>query len=438
MNLHTYVTLLPQFFILLPAALLCYLPMRNRLRYPMLKTALLCLGIFVPYSAFAALLCLMAKLDINAVLLPSLVLFFLFYRYTVQTDLSCTLSIFMGVCTLMTFPAQFAYGFDAWLYPASGAADFSLFAALFQLAVSCLSAVILFVPCVKSYSRMVDQLSFPQVWYLLLAVHSILFLFNMLMIPHSYQTLYAGRAFSMFLALETVMLLLFLFVHIIFYRMADVIQKHAELTQRSRFLEMQAGQYQALQSYMQQTRRLRHDFRHSVHILSTLAEAGNLAGLKSHLREYEQRWDAEVPVNYCTNAVLNALFNYYKGMADSEGVETNWRLEIPEPLTVSELDLASLFGNLIENAIAGCKTQPEGERRFALSVEVQQGNYLYIVSTNSFDGRTKKGENGYHSTKHSGKGTGLFSITTIAEKNQGYARISNNEQEFFVDVVLKI
>lgn len=38
-----------------------------------------------------------------------------------------------------------------------------------------------------------------------------------------------------------------------------------------------------------------------------------------------------------------------------------WKIELPEPLTVSELDMAALFGNT-----------------------------LYVVSTNSFDGKVKK------------------------------------------------
>jgi len=435
---NTYLTLLPQFLILLPAAGLCYLPMKNRLRFSPKKIAALCLTIFVPYAISAAGACLALELDTNFILIPSLVLLFLFYHRSVSVDLSCSLSVYLGVCTLMTFPSLFAYGFDSRLHPDSGAADFSMQGALFQLALSCLLAGALAVPCRKTYARLVDRLSDPRVWRLLLAVHCILFLFNMLMIPYSYATLYVGRAFPSFLALEAVLLLLFLLLHAIFYRIADVILKHAELTQRSRFLEMQAEQYRTLQNHMSQTRQLRHNFRQSVHILTAFAEKGDLPGLRSHLQEYEQRLDAEAPVNYCANAALNALFNYYKTMADAHGIETPWQISLPEPLTVSELDLASLLGNLMENAIAGCITAPEGARRFALSVEARQGNCLYIVSTNSFDGKPRKAGDRYLSTKRDDEGMGLPSISSIAEKYQGHARISHKETEFFVDVMLKI
>ncbi len=201
---------------------------------------------------------------------------------------------------------------------------------------------------------------------------------------------------------------------------------------------MQADQYRTLQNYIQQTRRLRHDFRQSVHILSRLADKGDLSGIITHLQEYEKRWYTDVPVNYCSNAALNALFNYYWNMADAQDIKTDWQITLPEPLTVSELDLASLLGNLMENAIAGCMTVPEEERSFALSVETRQGNCLYIVSTNSFNGHTRKSGDEYLSTKRNGDGMGLFSISSMAKKYQGYARISHNEKDFFVDVMLII
>lgn len=436
--LYAYLTYLPQFLVLLPAAALCYFPMRNRLCCSMRRIVVLCLSVSLPYAALASLACLLWDVDSNLIFIPSLLVFFLVYRRSIRVPLPCALSVFMGACTLMTFPGQFSYGFDAWLYPTSGAADLSLPASLFQLALSCLLCVVLAVPCRKRYGKLVDQLSDSPVWAPLLAVHSILFVFNLLMIPHSYPVLHTGRVFPLFLALEGVILILFMLLHMIFCRIADEILQHAALSQRSRFLEMQAEQVQTLQNHIVQTRQLRHDFRQSVHILAALAEKGDLPGLRSHLRQYEQRLAAETPVNYCANAALNALFNYYKTIADAQGIQTQWQINLPEPLTVSELDMASLLGNLMENAIAGCLTAPESARRFALSVEARQGGFLYIVSTNSFDGKVHKSGGGYRSTKRAGEGLGLLSITSIAEKYQGYARMSHKDTDFFVDVMLRI
>ncbi len=133
MDMDKFVLALLQFLILLPGAASCYLPARNRMKFSGAKTAALCMTVILPYSVAAALLCVLFSMDVNIILLPSLVIFFFLYRLTVDLDFSCALAIYVGVCAVETFPAQFSYAFDAVLHPLSGAAAPSLEAALFSL-----------------------------------------------------------------------------------------------------------------------------------------------------------------------------------------------------------------------------------------------------------------------------------------------------------------
>ena len=93
----------------------------------------------------------------------------------------------------------------------------------------------------------------------------------------------------------------------------------------------------------------------------------------------------------------------------------------------------------MENAIYACAALPEGQRYFSLTSEIRHGNSLYIVSTNSFDGKVLKSADGnYRSTKHGGQGTGLSSIAAAAEKYGGSSRFGSSGSEFYTDVVLKV
>ena len=81
---------------------------------------------------------------------------------------------------------------------------------------------------------------------------------------------------------------------------------------------------------MEQTRHLRHDFKHSVHALSVLANSGDVENLKKYLADYEQQvltLDKLRP--FCKNAVLNALFHHYYAMAQSAEIRTEWHISIP-------------------------------------------------------------------------------------------------------------
>lgn len=438
MNHEKILTVLPQFLILLPAAASCYFAAKNQMRYTPAKTALLCIGVLLPYSLLSALACSALQTSPNTVLLPGLVLFFFLYRRTVSADLPRCLAIYVGVCAIETFPAQFAYALDAYLHPLSGAAELSAEAALFRFGLSCLLMAAFLHPACRWFSWAVDSLDAPKIWYSTAILSSVFLIFNLLAVPKSYRTLHAGRMNYLFPLFEGCSLALLVTIYVLFYYAAKLILDHARLKEHNWLLELQSRQYRLLQEHMQQTARLRHDFRHSVRLLFSLAEEGNLEGILLHLAEYEKELSGSTPKNFCSNAALNALFGYYHEMAATAGISTDWHITLPESFSASELDIASLFGNLMENAITACLEVPEGKRYFSLTSQLCQTNRLYIVSTNSFSGNVHKEGDGYRSTKHSGRGTGLASIAAVAEKYGGTSRAANSDTEFFVDVTLKI
>lgn len=438
MSTFEWISALPKFLILLPSAASCYFPTKNQMKYTPLKTIVMCMAVLIPYSFLGAWINVALEIDVNTILLPSLVIFFFIYLHTVNTDFPRALAVYVGVCVVQTFPAQFAYALDAKLHPMSGSAHFSTEASLFQLGLSCLIVFAFIYPACQIFSWAVDNLNFPKIWYSTVILSSVFLIFNVLCIPRHYSTLHAGRLIYLFPLMELCVMALLITIYALFYMSAKIILEHARLKEHSQLLEMQAHQYKILQEHMNQTSRLRHDFRHSVRLISSLAEKGDIKNIQKHLKEYELRIKESMPINYCANASLNALFGYYHEMAASEGISMKWNIQLPDPLTISELDMAGLFGNIMENAIAGCLEIPKNSRYFYLTTEIRHGNKLYIVSTNSFGGNIRKEKNEYQSTRHKGKGIGLVSIAAIAEKYHGSSKVSNNDNEFFVDVVLKI
>lgn len=409
------------------------------MKYSFPKTAAFCASVIVPFSVLDSLAASALKIDSNIILVPFVVISFFLYRLTVTTDFPRTLAVYVGVCAAQSFPAQLAIAFDARLHPSSGAADFSTEAQLFQLGLSCLMALLAFYPSCKYASKMLDRLDSAKIWYSVSALSFIFFFFNILAAPIYYENILVGRMYYLFPLFECLMMTVLIIIYVFFYQGAVVLLERTELEKRSQLLEMQSHQYRKLQEYMKQSQRLRHDFRQSVHILSALAEKSDIDGVRSHLSEYEQRLSKSVPPNYCANTALNALFGYYHDLAETGGIKTDWKIELPQPLSFSELDMAALFGNIMENAIQACIGLTENKRYFNLTAEIRHGNSLYVVSTNSFDGNILKGRSGsYRSTKHGEQGTGLASIAAVAEKYGGSARAYNSDTEFFIDVILKI
>lgn len=433
---NEWLSMLLQFLILVPGALSCYLPVRNQMRFSEGKTLALCCSGAVLFSFAAANAVTVWNIDPNAIGMPILAVSFFLYRWTVRLDLPRSLAIYVGVCAIETFPVQFGTIVDMYFKPE--AEGMTLQGCITLLVVSCLMLAAFVHPARERFSKAVEELDMPKLWYSTTVISAIFLVYNILVVPVSYDVVRDSRLRFLYPMLEVCALALLITVYVMFYGIVMGNIEREKLEKRSQLLEMQAHQFRELQEYMRQTARLRHDFRHSVHLLSTLADNGDLESIRGHLTEYDRRLSENVSVSYCSNAALNALFGYYHEMADSEKIRTHWKIVLPDPLSVSELDMAALFGNIMENAISACTTLPEEERYFNLTLELRHGNSLYVVSTNSFDGRVKKSKDGYHSTKHSGRGTGLVSIAAVAEKYGGSAQFCNSDKEFYMDVVLKI
>ncbi len=438
MNMHRLLSALLRLLVLIPGTISCYLPAKGRMRFSPSKTAASCAAVLLPCSAVIALLYALFPIDLNQMLFPFLALSFFLYRRTMNLDLPRSLAVYAGVCAIETFPAQFACAFDAFLHPASGAADLSPEAALFQLILSLLLPAAFARPAARHFTWMVERLEFPKIWYSTIALSAVSLIMNVIAIPKSYATLHTGRMYWIFPVAEAGALTVTTGFYVLFYRGSALILEQAELKERSRLLEMQSRQYLSLLEHVRQTAKLRHDFRHSLRLLASLAEQGDTDSIRAHIAEYETLSERHAIADYCRNAALNALFSYYHEIAAAARIQTDWSIELPEPLPFAEPDITGLFGNLLENAIAGCLTLPEGSRYFCLTAQVRHGKMLYIVSTNSFDGKIRKGKNGYLTTKDNGHGIGLSAIAAAAQKYGGSAKASNSDTEFFVDVILKI
>lgn len=426
-----------QFLIVLPASVSAYLVMRHQLRWTAGRTAALCAAVLVSAAVLGAALC--TAFDLNSpgpVLLPSLIALFFLYRYSLRCSTAKCLAVFVGVCAMQTFPCHFARAYDALSHPDLHAASMTMQAAVLQFVLCSLVAACFVLPEIRWFWRMVDDMDIPQVWYATIVMSLLFLIANTLAVPRFYSTIRVARMGVLYPVLEAFGFIILAAIYGLFFYGTSVIQENADLKEQSRLLPILSRQYGSLLTQMEYTAQLRHDFRHSARLLSALADKGDLESLRAHLAQYAGSLDSSSETVYCTNPALNALFSYYGAAARDSDIRTDWKLDLPDPLPIGELDLASVFGNMIENAIDACRNVPREKRYFALTAEMRKG-VLYIVSTNSFCGDLREGPRGFESTKHGGSAVGISSVEAIAAKYGGSARAYSKDGEFCMDVLLR-
>ena len=418
----------------LPPAFLCFLPMKDLLRFSRRKTLALVVGVM-----FAAMLVLgwvqyRFALESNTVLLPMLAVCFVVYHNCQRATVWQSVSIFFASVALMSILSNMATCFGALWFGAEAGAG--LHATLLQLGFNTVFSALLAFPYAVFGSYMVREMRTERIWQTMLLFSVIVFAANMLLLPIEDAVIDdAGSTVFMLLVL-TAILLLFLLMHVIFYFTVSGITAQKRAEARSRFLETQESQFAAQQRYIKETEKARHDFRHSIRTLSELYDAGDFEAVGTYLHRFVDAMPVNEVKYFCADMALNALLNYYDHLAAQEGIAFTVQVRLPETLPVSDVDLCGMIGNILDNAVTACRKAEE--RRIQLTVLTEDAAQLYIVAVNSFSGVVKQKDGRYFSTDRKGSGIGLASVASTAEAYGGVARFSHKGTEFYSNVAIPL
>lgn len=433
-----FLTELMQFMVLIPAAILCFLPMKNQLTMHPKKIIAyigLALAVMIPVSA---LILATANVPANYVMLPDIIILFLFYQRSLRTHWTTHTSVFLLVTALMSFPPNIAIGIDCRFHPQETLLSYCLLSTSLQFMVSILFVLFYFLIFKNYFSNLIDSLNSTYVWGATLPVPLIFILLNILIQPQKYETLRVNRLYSIYIAYLFLAFFLLNVIYLIFYLVAIILLRNAKTEERIRLFEMQESQYLAQQRYITESAKQRHDFRQQLHSLAQMAQNKEYEALTRHLSDCVAAIP-ESPTYYCHNIPVNALLNYYDTLFDSQGISKNWNIQIPDNCLVNDTELCSLIGNILENVSAGCLTLSDpAKRKHTLNIFVKNGSFLAIRSKNHFDGSVDIKNGHYCSTHKGGSGIGLSSIQAIAEKHGGMARFSHTPDTFTIKLIIKI
>lgn len=423
------------FAIIIPSGLFCFLPLKNQLRYHISKIIITFLCLFLIIGSLSAVAIMLFHIDnLNLVLFTNFIIFYFFLKSVTKAGTARCLFVFISVCCLVSFFSLYAYFINAFFQEEiSRGVDTSY--NIIQMGLTLAVTALLF-PLTKYYAWMIDNINIGKVWYLFSILPIALMVSNIYTIPISYANIRVGKVYAKGFIITIFELALYLIVFILFYIFNKTTIEKTKLTERNNILEIQKSYTESLQSYIKYTSKARHDFKHSVHVMSRLADEGNLSALKDYIAQYENSLTVTAPVRICKSEALNALFNHYRQQAIENNVDINWQIDLPENSRILDVDLCSIFGNILENAIDGCCTVEEGKRYFNLTSEIK-GDCLYIVSTNNYGKPLRMDGEEFSSTKHQGKGIGLYSMKSITDVYDGIFEAGNNDGEFFVNIVMK-
>ena len=211
-----------------------------------------------------------------------------------------------------------------------------------------------------------------------------------------------------------------------------------EIEHNRKILELQVQNIQReaadMEKIAEQTKIIRHDTRHILSTIASLAESGDMQTILDFTGIARQKPDMPEAFHYCTDALLDTTLYSYLKSAEESGILLQTSVTIPEVLPINSAGLAICFANALGNAIECCEKLPEEKRKIIFHC-IGKPKLMFEIKNPQPD-RITFGRNGLPRLPEGGMETHVRSIVAFCEKYDAFYSFTAENGWFKVIVTL--
>ncbi|MEM1486236.1 GHKL domain-containing protein [Oscillospiraceae bacterium PP1C4] len=228
---------------------------------------------------------------------------------------------------------------------------------------------------------------------------------------------------------------------IVFY-IFNSLQAYFENEWQSRELKQQTIFYEneliLIQKNLKNMRILKHDLQNHLSVIFGLIKQNKNDECVKYLEEINSLLSTDRVIAKSGNVVIDSIINFKLYELERNHTRINVSLKIPNEINIPSFDIATIVGNLIDNAIEG--TMTISENRFISVSIVQNKGMLNLRIQNSFDGFIKE-DNGEILSRKRGfatTGTGMERVLKVINIYDGLLEYETQDNTFIVKALIYI
>ena len=151
--------------------------------------------------------------------------------------------------------------------------------------------------------------------------------------------------------------------------------------------------------------------------------------LHRYMKDYKEEYGAIDYYEITGDKGIDSLLSYKKMLCDTDGITFSVSAagKCLSDTGLTSIELTSLFGNLIDNAINAVRGLEKDKRLIVLSIR-QKADMLSISTFNYRDAAANKANDGR-------RGMGLPRIRSIVESHKGVISIKEEETTYSVEIL---
>ena len=173
-----------------------------------------------------------------------------------------------------------------------------------------------------------------------------------------------------------------------------------------------------VRSIHKEMRGYKHDFHHHLQTLKGQLEAGEIERALAYIEQLDTQLMLVDTLLKTGNVSLDAILSAKIAQAKAEAIT----------VTISDLELSIVIGNLLDNAIESCRTVT-GERFIRIFISMK-GTMLYFSMLNTAGPKKKKTGSLFATHKDGVHGFGLRRAEAILEEHGGWVKYNSEDGAF--------
>lgn len=179
----------------------------------------------------------------------------------------------------------------------------------------------------------------------------------------------------------------------------------------------------------------RHDMRNHVNIVLALLERNQPHKAIEYINEIDKRTSEFEKIRYTDNIAVDSILSSKINLAKEKGVEIGLELNIYSEIKLSNIEVCTLIGNLLDNSIEACEKVEENK---FITLKILGGeDKLIIRIKNSTNGNLREENGKFRTTKIGGiHGVGLSQIDSVVEKYEGYIKRTHENNIFDTSIMI--
>lgn len=201
--------------------------------------------------------------------------------------------------------------------------------------------------------------------------------------------------------------------------------------------DLMEHQYEEIKSVYMDMRGWRHDYHNHMQVMKAQLAMGNLTEIRDYLDALEKELDHVDTLVKSGNMMVDAILNSKLTLARRQHIAVNCKVKVPQEISVEDVDLCVILGNLLDNTLEACRVIPQEERFLRIYMTVNKSQ-LYLSVQNSAKEEPDFDERNYITKKRGNHGLGMKRVQAAVEKYHGYLNLANEPGIFAAEVTMPV